>query len=473
LNRGLALAVVTAGIILFGGCGGSNQPSTPAKAQKKIELRGGTAIAYAYMKDGTELVKVSTVRKEPEEGIEIIRITRRGFYPDYLIPSGGSTSCVYSALLSAKKSDKNYKFCHSHYAVSTMGGKAMDIFGNALMTIGTAGLNAATGTVNRVMDFDEEKFLEAVEENDLPRYREAILELRQLAKKSMDENRRLYRDLYRKYVDHAKTVTVKQETVDVSGLLPEGERVDVKYRVRTMRPKAMRFSYDTDIHASPKEFDSVLAAKRKEILSKSEEDRKSIHTYLAKEASSYKLQVPKEALHRYNNHIVFHALVEAPETIPYTPDRPVEVTIVSKVDYADLYYMLPQQMKLQDSNLEALFRPSSDFGFVEAIAANRTKSFVTLKTLTIYYNGSVNSNTEINREIAPESVTLSSNSQYLLLPGDQKKITDFPKMTRKKVESVTLDYGYALKYRIENTNVDRSIYKTDKFRLYDIYRSYL
>ncbi|WP_456485093.1 hypothetical protein [Hydrogenimonas sp.] len=462
-------------LLIVTGCGSATQPSMPVSQThpSSIRLHDGRAIAYAYMKEGTRLVKISTSKEAPKEGVEIVKITEYGFYPDYTIPKKGSQGCIYSAVIDDKKRGGKYRYCHSFYTESTMSGKAFDLLGNALITIGTAGLNAATGTVSRVMEFNRQKFLEEVEKNDLPEYRDAIVQLRQLAQKRAMENNRIYDELYRRYTDYAKTIVVEQKTVDKSGLLPDGAKIEVDFTIIQDRPSRRRFGYDTTIEATPADFSKKIEAQKERILSKSAEDAKNYRIELDRELENYRFTTPKDINHSYNDHITFHVSVEAPEIISRTPEKPAKVTLTSIVRSADLIYMLPRHTQLKDSNIETDFVPSNTFGFVEAIAANKTKSFVTLKTLTIYYHNKVYTLANLNREIAPESVTLPGNSHYQLLPGNWRDVATFENMTLPKVERISIDYGYALKYRIEKTNLDRSIYRTDTYRLYDIYKSYM
>ncbi len=474
LKRVFVFAAIGMGIAILSGCGGSVQPSTPDAKEEEVRIQKGRILAYAYMKDGTELLEISTKRRKPQEGVEIVLITSGGFSPDYTIPSDGDEACVYSALIDEKKKHTDlYKFCHSHYIESTVGGKALDLFGNALVTVGTAGLNAATGTVTRIMDFDREKFLEAVEENRLPEYRQKLLELDGVARMHSRDNEKIYRSLYDPYMSALEKVKVQIRTVDRSGLAPEGLAIEVPYRVVPHRPKRRRFEYPVDLSATPSDFDGKIAQIRDTIEKRAKKDAAEYRAALEKAFDSYDLKFDEEIVQKHNPFIAFHANLSGPKRVPYDPEGgPMGAKIVATVDYANLSYMLPVRKRLEDRNLVVDFYSTASSN-VNAIAANKTKRFINIKSLTIYYRQKVNNRTGVNREIAPESVTLPENSSYRLLSNEIVSYASFEKMTLAKIKPVTLEYGYAIKYRIENTDLDRSIYETDRYRLYDIYKSRL
>ncbi len=458
--------------LLLIGCGGSNQPNIPKKDSVKISYSG--TLAYAYLKDGENLVEISTRYKEPEDGIEVIKINYGGFSPDYSIPNG-KQACIYSAAgdKEKQKRDKDYKFCHSSFAVSTVGGKAIDIFANALVTVSTVGLNAATGTVSRMMEFDREKFLEAVKRNDLQRYRKKILEARSAA----EEGKRRLEDLYGKmttpYQKRAREIELLYKTEDRSGLAPKSFKIEERATILPHQPPAMPSGYYdlVEFSATPQSFDTKIAQIVEKIGKRSEEDLVRSKDDLKKAYSSYDLVTEKEVVKRYNDHIAFHAAVQAPKSISADAvSQPVEIRYI--VDYADISAMFPREFKLSDENFAATFYPAGDDSVV-AIGANKTKSFVVLKTITLYYAGAVNSLTNLNVEIAPESVTLKSNSVYPVVSQKQRRLAHIKRATYDTLKDKSVDYGYAVKYRIEKTNVDKSLYHTQSFPLLDIYRSYL
>ncbi len=110
---------------------------------------------------------------------------------------------------------------------------------------------------------------------------------------------------------------------------------------------------------------------------------------------------------------------------------------------------------------------------VSVIAENKTKSFVTTKSLTSYYKSDVYSMSDIDREISPEAITVSGNSNYSLLSDKMIDSSNFKGITKAKAKSIKINYGYAVKYRLNNTNLNKSIYDTKKYSLYSIFKQYL
>jgi hypothetical protein len=93
--------------------------------------------------------------------------------------------------------------------------------------------------------------------------------------------------------------------------------------------------------------------------------------------------------------------------------------------------------------------------------------------LTCYYQNLVNNLSNLDKELAPESKDLDDGTQYGLLSSTMQEKSNFTKMTKSKIESIKINYGYAVKYRINDTNIEKAIYTTKNYSLYDIFRQYL
>ena len=474
MNKKLIFYAAVTAVVILGGCGGGGPQ--PQSANSNIGLGGGYTVAYAYLEDGEKLTKISTDYVAPKDDEEVVKINSRGFYPNYNVPKE-SQSCIYSAVISndKEKNTDKYRYCHSNFVVSTMGGKAIDIFTNALMTVSSAGLNAATGTVTRTMEFDREKFLDSVKENSLDRYRKRLIEAYSLAERKKREVESLYDSMFKEYRDKMNNVLVTYKTVDRSGLAPKGYEIEEMYTLELNMPQRKRFDYTKELSfvATPSDFDSKLAKAVEEIELKSAKDKEQYRKYLADNFKSFRLKGPKELEKRYNDNITFHAVAEAPEFVDVPKDSKRTVEVVYAVEYADLTNMFPKEYTLEDSNMEAKFYPAAKGYVVTVIGANKTRSFITLKSITMYYGGSVNNISNANREIAPESVTLASNSGYNLISPKIADLAHIERATLNSIKGKKVNYGYALKYRVEKTNVDKSMYDTSGYSLLSIYRSYL
>lgn len=54
-----------------------------------------------------------------------------------------------------------------------------------------------------------------------------------------------------------------------------------------------------------------------------------------------------------------------------------------------------------------------------------------------------------------------------------KDKSNFSQITKSKADSIKINYGYAAKYKVNDTNIEKAIYTTKNYSLYDIYRQYL
>jgi hypothetical protein len=464
-----------ASLFFLAGCGGNQPKVADVHDARKVILSDSRTIAYAYMKNGEKLVRISTSREKPRENEEIIRITRGGFYPDYSMNrevalGKKSPGC----LVHMSPKDKDYAICHSHY----MGREALytgvATIVNTVATVTTVGLNVASGAITDPKFFHFETFEKAIKANDLFHYRDMILEAVNLSAKRSKDIEKLYDRSFSVYRDNAKEITFAYEIKDRSGLLPSRNDIEFPVRVVLDAPKRKRFDYEKliDFSVTPEIFDNRMANVKNAILSESKSEEEAYRKYLKEKFDHYVVHCPKTYTYEYNEHIHFHTILKAPERVAYKPGKPMKVGIYATVDYADLYAMLPKKFHLEDKNLVADFMADSN-AWISVIVSNRTQSFVTVKSLTSYYLNLVSNLSGIRREIAPESKTLTSNSRYDLLSDIMKKRADFSKMTKSEAKKTHVNYGYAIKYRINNTNIEKSIYKTRKISLYDIYKSYI
>jgi hypothetical protein len=474
-------AVVCAGlsivaILAFGGCSGST-PAPEASNGVEAKLSSSHPIAYAYMQDGEKLLYISTVYEQPSnEDIEVIRITTGGFYPNYSMNTktenggGGEKTCMTVM----KDSDRNKAFCDSHYTSREALMTGVAALWNAAATVTTVGLNVASGAIVDPKYFHKESFLEVVKENQLPTYRTALLELNKYADQEAAAVNSLYDPAYNAYKENLQNITFKHAVSDNSGLLVERD-LDPHYAIELQAPKRIQYSYGhfyKDLRISPSDFTAEIDKIKLAIAEQAKNDRAYYQDYLAKGFSKYRVAGAPEKEFRHNKYIVFHSTIEAPAEIPYNPGEKMEVPVSITVNYANLYHIVPKSYQLGDANVKIDFHVNENLR-VSAIASNQTNSFITLSSLTSYYKEGVYNHSNVNREIAPQSKTLPSNSTYDLLSGDMIKESAFEKVTKKKASNTYITYGFASKYRINNTNVDQSLYSTAKYSLLELYKQYL
>jgi len=155
----LSMALLTAGALIFTGC--ATDSVQKRKSADEVRLSNGTTLAYAYMKDGEKLLKITTKRDgEIDDDIEIIRITYGGFYPDYSmsreVESGEKSPGCFVKM---DDKDKDKKFCESHYTGRQALSTGIASIVNAAVTVTTVGLNVASGAISDPKFFQREEFL--------------------------------------------------------------------------------------------------------------------------------------------------------------------------------------------------------------------------------------------------------------------------------------------------------------------------
>ena len=477
MTKKISMALVTTGLLLFSGC--ATDSAVTQRGANEARLSSGTTLAYAYMKDGEKVVKISTKRDgKVDDDIEIIRITYGGFYPDYdmsrEVEKGEKSPGCFVKM---DDNDKNKKFCESRYTGRQALYTGIASIVNAAATVTTVGLNVASGAISDPKFFQREQFLEIVKGNDLPKYRKVLLELYKSAESKERSIDGLYSEAYNNYRKGAGNIRISYNIVDRSGMVPPSTLKEITLPVEIVpdAPERKSFDYKKEINfeASAADIEKVLAETGEKIENRFKKDYEEYEKYIKEGFDHYALRGPSEYDYRHNDRVTYHLKTDIPKSVEYRPDTAKNLTIGATVEYADLKGMIPSKFLLEDNkNLKMEFHPDSNM-IITAIGTNKTKSFLTISSITAYYGSGANTLSGLNREIAPETTTLAKNSRYDLFSDKMKKSSIFSKMTAAKAKKIVIDSGYAVKYRIMNTNLDHTIYDTEKYSLYDIYLQYI
>lgn len=469
MKKGL-LSTILLSALIFGmvGCSGG-QPKINKTHNQKAQLVKGSAIAYAHMKEGKQLTSISINDNTPmDETIEVVKINSNGFYPNFDI-SDLDRGC---GDIGQPISNTDLKFCKSYYTVRTTSGAA----GSALGTLIIAPLGALMGEVVYVdtKDFDTELFLSAMDANRLPYFKKKLLELYDLAYTKKTLLGKMYETYFRKYSSNISNIEFIYNIQDKSNLLPK-KNLTADYRVVLNAPSKKNYDYNSFLNsfsATPENFDNKYADVVNKINHQFEIDQKEYKKYLQTAFTNYEIEGPTEKAFTYNEHISFMSTIKAPSEIKYKLGKKIKIPVTIIVESATLTNMIPKQFTLHDSNMNVNFESNSN-ATLSVIAENKTKSFITVKSLTSYYKNGVYNISNIDREIAPESTTLSGNSNYSLLSNEMINSSNFKGITKTKAKAIKVNYGYAIKYRLNNTNINKSMYDTKKYSLYDIFKQYL
>lgn len=155
-------------VVFFSAC--SNKTiKTNEQEHTQLKLDNTERIGFAYMKDGTTLVSVSKEYEElKEEDIEVIAITKYGFYPDYYLSdkeeNGKFITCSFASWKNKERGIS--KKCDSEYTTHSTG----HVFANmGIMLLGDPA---------NIQSFDKEYFFKVITDNNLINEQKKLLNLK-------------------------------------------------------------------------------------------------------------------------------------------------------------------------------------------------------------------------------------------------------------------------------------------------------
>ena len=301
-----------------------------------------------------------------------------------------------------------------------------------------------------------------------------LSKLKKIAESKQNELQQMYQSYFNKYNENISNIKLAYKVQDKSGLL-KSKKLDAGYSIVLNVPRKKEYNYDSILNsysAINSDYDNEYTKAVAKINYQFEEDKKEYKAYLRTAFKTYKIEGSKEKTFKHNEYISFESIVKAPSEIKYNLGKNIKVPVTIIIKSATLTHMVPKQFTLNDSNMNISFEINSNTN-ISVIAKNKTKSFITLKSLTSYYKNDVYNLSKLDREISPETTTLSSNSNYSLLSDTMISASNFKGITKAKAKYIKINYGYAVKYRLNNTNVNKSMYDTKKYSLYDIFQQYL
>ncbi len=448
------------------------------EAVKKATLSSSGAIGYAYMQGGTKLLKVSMLNNGHDKDVELIRITAFGFYPDYSMTNkeekaDDAINCVISTGMGNDAKGNKKLFCDSHYTSR----EVLSTIASSTLTAGLAALTFGTTLLVGLPDpkyFHQKDFLEIVENNELPKHQANLLELVKYANQRSQEMDALYAKALTDYQGNKNLISLSYSVTDKSGLL-QNKELDGGYTVALNAPAKKSYSYTSLINGeafTKEDAVSKTATLKERIEQQYQKDLKEYKTYLATAFKNYNIVGQSEKKFAHNSNISFDATIKAPTEVPYTLGKKINITIPITVETASLNNMVPKAYTIDDSNFIAVMGVNSNLS-VNGVLSNKTQSFITVKSLTCYYQSLVNNISNLDKELAPDSRALDDGTRYALLSSTMKEKVNFTQMTKSKADSIKINYGYAVKYKVNDTNIEKAIYTTKNYSLYDIYRQYL
>lgn len=161
-------------IALLTGCTPSKESIIPGDdgtnvlKHKKIEIRNGKTLAYAYFNQNGELINLSkkAISHNKDEKLELVELTDNGFYPKLYF---------YGEIDCHKKSWTHSYLNKECYSIFTKTNAADAILRNGLIAASTLGFGLLYGGSSSIKTFDYEKFYKTIEDNNLIKKREELL----------------------------------------------------------------------------------------------------------------------------------------------------------------------------------------------------------------------------------------------------------------------------------------------------------
>jgi len=130
--------------------------------------------------------------------------------------------------------------------------------------------------------------------------------------------------------------------------------------------------------------------------------------------------------------------------------------------YSKSFSNVYPEASLNDSNIKLNFNGQN------ITLINKTKNFLQIKSLAAYYNNKIVNYEMVNEiELPPES-TISDISIDKFVSKNIILETNYPKMTATIAKKTKINFGFAVKYHVVEQNIDKTLYKTADYNLYDV-----
>lgn len=464
--------------IISSGCVGIS-PSTPNnKNNTNLKYSSGEAFAYAYMKGGTKLSYITFSYEIPADGYEVIKIKGNGFSPDYTMNNEVSLgSKSPGCLVVMDEKDENYKFCKSNYTRRTVLGTGTSAIWNTAATFTTVGLNLASGAVVDPKFFDQDKFLEIVKDNELEKIQPLIYQIISLENMHNKELSSLYDKEMNEYNENKKNISFSYSYNDESGLL-FGKKFEHDIKIKDHNPArnllSYKNNYEKEKFTSISNLESYINNLKNELNNKFSSIKSSYENeYLKQIFNEYSFYINEKNYLKVNDKISFNTDIITPANLKYENGKKKVIPVKIIIKSANINNLSPNNLILSDKNIDVDFNNLYQTS-VTAIVSNKTNSFLTIKSLTSYVNSNVNTLSNIiNKEVAPDSRTLQSNSSYNLFTNDMVKEFNFTNVNKKDLSNKYLSYGFAIKYHIQDSNLEKTIYENKKFSYLELFKDSL
>lgn len=180
-------------------------------------------------------------------------------------------------------------------------------------------------------------------------------------------------------------------------------------------------------------------------------DQKNYFSKLAKTCSYYTLHCEKQKCKDVEYVLSYPKKID----INTKKNPPIIEIVINNVNCRDVK---PSFIEGKDKNLKLVF--SDDI----ILLTNMSDNYLTVDNIAFYYNGQITSNNN-SIDLPPQS----TNVEILFSKFNVKsKYINFEQMTKEKAQNINIDYGFAVKYRIVDLDKGITLYKTQKYNLFDL-----
>jgi hypothetical protein len=345
-------------------------------------------------------------------------------------------------------------------------------------------LKSRNGRVYRKAFFSELLFQKAVNEAVKSLDRKLIIskyqgliesEALSAAKKARADNVQFlndqYSQIYAKYVPayQAKFANAKLKLVvqDQSGFyhddISANSLAAIEIRDYARLPLTLEQA-DALIDTTPENLDAALSEAKTKSLNIGEkykaqvrDELEAYEKYLRDATSSLKV-VSKNPASPLNG---YHISTTVSENYDLSATQQPEVPVTLVVQSKDFYSVRPTPT-ISDKNVQLSYNGSS------LTLTNKTDKYIQIKSISCY-NGDVISTYQSEIELAPEATRTSYDLVEKLFSGNKfTESLNYTNMTASMARNKNLTFGFAVKYRLGEENVDRTLYKTDSYNLFKL-----
>jgi len=163
--------------------------------------------------------------------------------------------------------------------------------------------------------------------------------------------------------------------------------------------------------------------------------------------------LPKQFTFSCSYNDSYHVTIDCPSPKTYN-DQPIRVIVPVTVHSKKEYQLFFPRMSKTDENVKVTV---SEEGVV---AENLTNAFLTVDVISLYWNGRISTKPDVKIELPPHGVM---RSPYALREFDLKYLEGaqpfvLRDVTRKKLADTHASAGFAMKYRIIDQNITKTVY---------------